>query len=923
MLGEKVGNLMIYVKQEELGDYEKIKQLVLKQFQPTPRVLLNQFRRSQKLPNENYVQFASRIEAMFDYYSDDSFYVPGPIDCLLGVEIFYELLRSGQIRSENSNLIFQNTVFGFVASGSNSFADTEARVHCGLIKGNLNQTLKMFWELENVDVEKPKNEEAIFCEDHFLKTHSRDEEGRYVVKMPLKNEPNCLGESRDIALKRLNALWTRLIRDPQYLKLYRDFIHEYDQLGHMKEVVAEHDNSEVAYYMPHHGVLRPEKSTTKLRVVFNATNPTSNGLSLNSIQYNGGLVQNDLFTIMIKFREHPYAFTADVKMMYRMILIHESQQPLLRILWKESPEDPVKTFEMKTVTYGTVSAPFLATITLLQLSRDEEKNFPLAAPVLRENFYMDDVLCGAASLMEAKALKNQLHGILKKGGMELHKWGSSHPELASNILEDYEFENPIETKTLGVSWKSQEDCFIFKIAVELKDSYTKRCGLWSLKIDWIDELPSERAKEWHRFLEDFNSVRSICIGRCIVHPQATRVELHGFADASEKCYGAVIYCRSQSPDGATTVKLVISKSRVAPVKSVTMPQLELCAAVLLAKLMKRVETALQMKTPPVYLWSDSTIVLAWIQKEPNLLKTFVANRVATIQHLINAEQWHHVSSEQNPADLVSRGLDPSSLLNNSLWWNGPKFLTTKDFPEKNTLSSVTDNDEFNCEFKRANAELKRLYKLVINPDPELAGFLVDENINWKFLPPRAPNFGGLWEAGVKSFKFHFKREAGNSRFTYEEFLTIMTQIEGILNSRPLTPLSTDIDDLSVLTPAHFLIGRPITSINEPNIIHIETNRLNIYQRLTKIVQSIWKRWSNNYLSNLQQRSKWKFEKDNARVGDLVLIKEDNLAVNKWLMGRLIEVFPGKDNRIRVVTIKTQHGVVKRPISKICILPMRE
>ncbi|GFV84371.1 uncharacterized protein TNCV_2044191 [Trichonephila clavipes] len=314
--------------------------------------------------------------------ADDSFYVPGPIDCLLRTEIFYELLRSGQIRSENSNLIFQNTVFGFVASGSNSFADTEARA------------------------ERTKNEEAIFCEHHFLKTHSRDEEGQYVVKRPLKNEPNCLGDSRDIALKRLNALWIRLIKDPQYLKLYRDFIHEYDQLGHMKEIVAEHGNSEVAYYMPHHFILRPEKSTTKLRVVFNATNPKGNGLSLNSIQYNGGLVQNDLFTIMIKFREHHYAFTADVKMMYRMILIHESQQPLLRILWKESPEDPVKTFEMKTVTYGTVSAPFLATRTLWQLLRDEEKNFPLAAPVLRESFYMDDVLCGAASLMEAKALKN-------------------------------------------------------------------------------------------------------------------------------------------------------------------------------------------------------------------------------------------------------------------------------------------------------------------------------------------------------------------------------------------------------------------------------------------------------------------------------------------------------------------------------------
>ncbi|GFV62516.1 uncharacterized protein TNCV_3866971 [Trichonephila clavipes] len=181
--------------------------------------------------------------------------------------------------------------------------------------------------------------------------------------------------------------------DPQYLKLYRDFIHEYERLEHMKAVVAENDNSEIAYYMPHHGILRPEKSTTKLRVVFNATNPTRNELSLNSIQHNGGLVQNDVFTIMIKFREHPYAFTADVKM-YRMILIHENQQPLLRILWKESPEDPVKIFEMKTVTWHAI---------------------------LRENFYMDDVLCSAASLMEAKALKNQLSGILKKGGMKLHK----------------------------------------------------------------------------------------------------------------------------------------------------------------------------------------------------------------------------------------------------------------------------------------------------------------------------------------------------------------------------------------------------------------------------------------------------------------------------------------------------------------------
>lgn len=1099
-----------------------------------------------------------------------------------------------------------------------------------------------------MDLEKPKNKEAILCEEHFINTHSRDVEGRYIVKMPLKDDPNCLGESRDIALKRLDALWIRLARDPHYLKLYRDFIHQYEQLGHMKEIVVEEDNSETSYYMPHHGVYRPEKSSTKLRVVFNASNPTSNGLSLNSLQYNGGLVQNDLFAIMISFREYPYAFTADVKMMYRMILVHESQQPLLRILWKENPKDPVKTYELKTVTYGTVSAPFLATRTLLQLSRDEEKCFPLAAPILRDNVYMDDLLCGASTLEEAKELKRQVTGMLEKGGMQLHKWYGSHPELASNVNDGYDFKNLTEIKTLGVSWKSQEDCFVFRVTVELKNSYTKRCvlstiarlfdplgllgpvvakakmfmqSLWSLHIDWNDELPSEKAKEWHQFIEDFNSVSNICVSRCIVNPHATRIELHGFADASEKCYGAVIYCRSFSPDNTSTVKLVTSKSRVAPVKIVTIPRLELCAAVLLSKLINRVVRALHVSSPSTYLWSDSTIILAWIKKDPNLLKTFVANRVATIQQLTSVEQWHYISSAQNPADLVSRGLDPSSLHHSSLWWAGPPFLSSGDLPSSDlpSVSSIEDvqselkttekvvsketehskfsdcknfiylnanvntfvhdlislsnnyyrlirvlsyicrflnncrsnfpkcfgilevneidkaeekllklvqeqdfekeikslkvsgavnNDsqvknlfpfldkngilrvggrlahsdlEFDSKFpillsknhklsyllvehfhrknlhaapqlllylirqkfwiingrnlckkvvhscivcfkakpltleqlmgdlprdrvtpnypfnvsgvdfcgpffikyrnqrkgilnkiyvcificfvtkaihlemvsdltseafiatlKRffarrgkvskiysdnaqtfigANREIKRLLEIVINHDKTVAEYLISEGIEWKFIPPRSPNFGGLWEAGVKSFKYHLKRVVGKARLTYEEFLTITNQIEGILNSRPLSPLSSDIDDLKVLTPAHFLIGRPINAIVEPDVTSVDTNRLKLWQKVTKIVQVIWKRWHVTYLSHLQNRTKWQLSKNNVNIGDMVLLKEESLPSTKWAIGRIVNIYHGKDGKVRVCDIKTQTGVLKRAISKLCKLPI--
>ncbi|KAF8795206.1 hypothetical protein HNY73_003081 [Argiope bruennichi] len=246
----------------------------------------------------------------------------------------------------------------------------------------------------------------------------------------------------------------------------------------------------------------------------------------------------------------------------------------------------------------------------------------------------------------------------------------SHLELASNIDGGYDFENHIVTKTLGVSWKSLEDCFVFRVAVDLKNSY-KTCvlstiarlfdplelfgpvvakakifmqNLWSLKIDWMDELPPEKAKEWYQFLEDFKSINSICIERCIVHLHVTRIELHGFVDASENCYGAVIYCLSYSSNGIPTVKLVTSKSRVSPLKSVTIPRLVLCAAVLLSKLMKRVVIALQVDSPPKYLWRDSPIVLAWIQKDSNILKTFVGNRVSTIHQLTSAEQWHHVPS---------------------------------------------------------------------------------------------------------------------------------------------------------------------------------------------------------------------------------------------------------------------------------------
>ncbi|GBN11921.1 hypothetical protein AVEN_98211-1 [Araneus ventricosus] len=206
-------------------------------------------------------------------------------------------------------------------------------------------------------------------------------------------------------------------------------------------------------------------------------------------------------------------------------------------------------------------------------------------------------------------------------------------------------------------------------------------------------------------------------------------------------------------------------------------------------------------------------------------------------------------------------------------------------------------------------------------DALFQNFLSEEEITWSHIPPRAPHHGGLWEVGVKSFKFYFQRVVSNTCLTYEGFLTILIQIEGLLNSRPLTPLSSEVEDLEILTPGHFLIGRPITAIPEPLMIELNDNRLNRWQLLTKKVQTIWKHWSKNYLNNLQQRHKWIFKKDNVKIGDMVLIKEDNVPVSNWPLGRIVKLYPGKDNIIRVVDIKTKTGIFKRSVSRLCVLPI--
>lgn len=225
-------------------------------------------------------------------------------------------------------------------------------------------------------------------------------------------------------------------------------------------------------------------------------------------------------------------------------------------------------------------------------------------------------------------------------------------------------------------------------------------------------------------------------------------------------------------------------------------------------------------------------------------------------------------------------------------------------------------------FVGANNELKNLSVLFQTDKHKniISKFAIENEIKWKFIPPRSPHVGGLWEAGVKSFKYHLKRIAPSQNFTFEELCTLSTQIEACLNSRPLTPLSTDPNDPKPLTPGHFLTGDSLIAICEPDLQDINENRLSRWQRVQQLNQSFWKIWHTEYLQNLQKRYKWNKHSQNVKIDDIVLIQEDNLPPTNWLMGRIIKLHPGKDGIVRIVTLKTQNGETQRTINKISPFP---
>lgn len=1151
--------------------------------------------------------------------ADPEFNRPGPIDMILGLDTYGAIVQATPTQ-RIGNIFALETIFGWVLYGS---VPTNTPIKTATVNQVSHSILTKFWEVESCPETIFPTKEDKMVEKFVENSTTRLSNGKFAVRMPLLSDPPQLGASRHVAVKRLLALENRFSKDPTYAQMYKDVIAEYIELGHLEPAPPEPENTHRVAYLPHHGVLKNDRTSTKLRVVFDGSAKSSNGRSLNENQPAGPKLQNNILNVLLRFRSHPIALTADISKMYRQVHIQQEDRDLQRIVWRADTTAPIQDMRLTTVTFGQRVAPYLA-IKALHMVADN-CNDPEVSKIIKEEFYVDDLLSGAQTAQEAASLQSRLRQALDEAGFPTHKWTSNAPSALAHLRDAGNDSVLLASEkdnhgTLGLLWDPKGDTFTISLSPvsdTTKKKWTRRSVLSAANglydpigliapatlvpkiimqsitkdnTDWDKPLTKKQQEEWTTWYGSLHMLKNFSTPRCVTPPNS-QTTLCGFCDASERGYGAVIYAVSAHHDNTHNVVLVTSKTKVAPLKTQSLPRLELLGALLLTRLMKLTTSVLENVTD-IHVYTDSTIVLGWLAGHPSRWSTFVANRVAEIQETLPAPCWQHVKSQDNPADLASRGLNPAELPNATLWWQGPPWLqntfdsgskpeqrpaeievrkqavfavTTQptsdvtnllkrfssytklqrvialvlrfvdktrqkitsrveelrqashhinrwvqiqSFPEEHaalkarrpvkltsplaalnpfikdgvirvggrlqnasipyeskhpvilpsdhyitellirhthiinmhsgasatshhirqtywilaatsTVKKIVKNciicakckaklasqmmaalptvrvrqvtrPFYNCgvdfagpftlktQLSRGSKTYKSYISLficmttraihleVVNSlssasflaalarftsrrglpwqmmsdngtnfvgalkelrqiihSQELQDAVAQKGVLWKFNPPAAPHFGGMWEAGVKSTKYHLHRVVGQQILTYEEFATVLCKVEAMLNSRPLSPLSDDPSDLTVLTPAHFLIGAPLTAVPETDLTAEKINTLTRWQLVQRVTQDIWKRWSTEFMSRLQQRPKWLRKQANITLNSLVIINDPNRHPLEWRLGRVTQLHPANDQNVRVVTLKTAYGPVTRPIHKLCILPLDE
>ena len=557
----------------------------------------------------------------------------------------------------------------------------------------------------------------------------QNHKGHFEMPLPMK-ENIPLQDNRFMAERRLLSLKRQFSKNPQFKELYTSFVQGMIERGDAEKIPANEVVKKSRWYLPHHGVFH-HKKPNKLRVVFDCS-ARHQGKSLNDYLLQGPDMLNSLVGILCRFRLHEVAFCCDIEKMFHQFHVNEEYRDFLRFLWWENgnmDESPVD-YRMRVHIFGAVSSPGCANYALRYIAEKFRNVDCMAASFLERDFYVDDGVESKPTVSEAAHTLSKAIEICGKGKLRLHKIASNSSELLACFPESEVGDGKEKDlgscpsigleRTLGIQWNTDTDMLCFS-AEEKKKPHTRR-GILStvaalydplgflapvvlvgkqilretclLEMGWDDPIDKVLSIRWENWLADLPRLLDVRIPRCYKpfwFGACSETQLHHFSDASEGGYGFCSYLRLVNENGDVHSSFVMAKSRVAPKRKMTIPRMELQAAVLASKSAKFLEKELDVPSVEHTFWSDSKIVLGYIQNQDKKFHVFVANRIQQIRDSSSPCQWRYVKSIENPADHVSRGLPIEQLLSSN-WFTGPSFLRFKDLQSDAEVFSVADTD---------------------------------------------------------------------------------------------------------------------------------------------------------------------------------------------------------------------------------------
>lgn len=582
-------------------------------------------------------------------------------------------------------------------------------------------------------MEKASQEDLKFLEIVSEGIHVTN--GHYEMPLPLRSAGVHLPDNKVAASKRLDQLGRKLKKNPTLHADYTKFMDNMIQKGHAEEVPS--DDSTVdgkVWYIPHHGIYHPKKPT-KLRVVFDCS-AQYGGQSLNQNLLQGPDMTNRLVGVLIRFRCEPIAVTCDIEAMFHQFLVNQEHRDLLRFLWWKRGDlsTTPAVFRMCVHLFGAVSSPACANYALKQTAEDHAAEFsPETVSFIKDDFYVDDGLKSLPDVESAIKLVETSQALCQKRGLRLHKFTSNNKDVLDSVPKEDRAEKVSKLdlmlddlpadRALGVHWCVQSDTLGFRIT--LQDQPLTRRGILSTVssiydplglvapfvltgkqvlqdicregLDWDAPLSDELRQRWELWRSQIVQLEELQVPRCFKPADfgsAETAEIHHFSDASFVGYGCCSFLRQKNAQGVVHCSLIAGKSRVTPLKTTTVPRLELTAAVTSVRMSQLLQRELRMDIQHIF-WTDSQVVLGYIANVTSRYHVFVANRIQVIRDVSSPEQWNHVRTEHNPADLASRGCTAKDICqgpSSSLWFNGPSFLWEPELPSRQQLDPAPPED---------------------------------------------------------------------------------------------------------------------------------------------------------------------------------------------------------------------------------------